>query len=213
MKFLAVNGSPRKNKNTGKLLEQIMSGAQSQGAEAELVHLRDLQYTGCISCFACKRIGGPSYGRCAVKDGLQHVLQKAHEADVLILGTPIYMFAETAFMRAFQERLWFLYFLYSNIKPPLSPKKKATALVYTMNCREEQIAALGMNSIINTAKLFMERLFAHCEIFLSCVTSQFDDYSKYDTDMWDAPVKQTRHVEVFPQELRKAYELGARLAG
>jgi hypothetical protein len=116
-------------------------------------------------------------------------------------------------MRAFQERLWFQYFLYSNIKLPLSPKKKATALLYTMNCREDQIAALGMNSIFNTAKMFMERQFAPCEIFLSCDTLQFDDYSEYDTDMWDVSAKQKRHAEVFPQKLKDAYELGVRLAG
>jgi multimeric flavodoxin WrbA len=62
MKLLAVNGSPRKNKNTAMLLEQVVAGAAAKGAEAELVHLRGRQYSGCVSCFECKRIGGPSYG-------------------------------------------------------------------------------------------------------------------------------------------------------
>lgn len=213
MKLLAVNGSPRKHKNTGKLLEKVVSGAQSQGAETELVQLHGLQYTGCISCFECKRIGRPSYGRCAVKDDLRVVLDKAHEADILVLGSPFYFGTETAFARAFQERLWFQYFLYSTIKPPLSPRKKATALIYTMNVNEERLPEIGYDTIINTAKGVMERLFAPCEVLLSCDTLQFDDYSKYDTDMWDVPAKQKRHVEIFPQELEKAYELGVKLAG
>jgi multimeric flavodoxin WrbA len=213
MKLLAINGSPRKHKNTDRLLEQVVSGAQSQQAEAELIQLRGLQYTGCISCFECKRIGGPSYGRCAVKDDLRPVLDKAHEADILVQGAPFYFGTETAFMRAFQERLWFQYYLYSTIKPPLSLPKKATALVYTMNINEERIAEFGYDMIINRAKGVMEALFAPCEVLLSCDTLQFDDYSKYDTDMWDVQAKQKRHAEIFPQELKKAYRLGVKLAG
>jgi multimeric flavodoxin WrbA len=39
------------------------------GTTTELIHLYDLNYKGCISCFACKTIGGKSYGRCAVQEG------------------------------------------------------------------------------------------------------------------------------------------------
>lgn len=211
MKLLAVNGSPRKKWNTAQLLEQVLAGAKSKGADADLIHLRDLRYTGCISCFECKRIGGPSYGRCVVKDDLRPVLDKAHEADVLVLGSPFYICTETAFMRAFQERLWFQYLLYSTVKPPLSPRKKATALIYTMNVREDQIAEYGQNVIIDKAKELMERQFAPCEVLLSCDTLQFDDYSKYDTDMWDEAAKRERHETVFPQDLEKAFVLGQRL--
>ena len=111
MKLLAVNGSPRKKWNTAQLLTQVVEGAREAGAEAELVHLVDLKYTGCKSCFACKKIGGLSYGRCVLKDELRPVLDRAHEADVLVLGTPFYICAESAFMRAFEERLWFQYLL------------------------------------------------------------------------------------------------------
>ena len=63
MRAIAVNGSPRKNWNTASLLEHALSGATKDGAETELVHLYDLDFKGCISCFACKKIGGKSYGR------------------------------------------------------------------------------------------------------------------------------------------------------
>lgn len=50
MKFLAVNGSPRRQKNTGRLLAEMVKGAKETGAEAELAHLRDLEpFKGCIS--------------------------------------------------------------------------------------------------------------------------------------------------------------------
>ncbi|MBQ9405330.1 MAG: flavodoxin family protein [Desulfovibrio sp.] len=211
MKLLAINGSPRKKWNTAQLLEQVVAGAQEKGAEAELVHLRDLKYTGCVSCFSCKKIGGPSYGRCVLKDDLRPVLDKAHAADVLVLGTPFYICAESAFMRAFEERLWFQYLLYSNVKPPLSPRKKATALVYTMNVKQEEMAVYGKDHIVATAKRLMERQFGPCEVLLSCDTLQFEDYSQYDTDMWDEQAKRQRHNTVFQQELKDARALGQRL--
>lgn len=74
LKVLAINGSPRRHKNTGQLLEQLLAGAESKGAETELAHLRDFQFSGCVSCFGCKLIGGPSYGRCVLTDGLTPVL-------------------------------------------------------------------------------------------------------------------------------------------
>jgi len=92
MRVLAINGSPRKNRNTATLLVKALERAASQGAETELVHLYDLTYKGCKSCFACKPKGGSSYGRCAAKDDLTDVLAKVEEADALVLGSPIYFF-------------------------------------------------------------------------------------------------------------------------
>jgi hypothetical protein len=82
-----------------------------------------------------------------------------------------------------------------------------------MNVPEEAIPLYGKDKAISVAKGVMERLFAPCEVFLCCDTRQFDDYSKYETDIWDVPAKLKRHKEVFPGELTRAFELGARLVG
>lgn len=59
-KALFINGSPRKIGNTSQLLKRAMDGAREAGAEVELVNLydRNLNYKGCMSCFACKIKGG-----------------------------------------------------------------------------------------------------------------------------------------------------------
>lgn len=62
MNVIAINGSPRKKWNTATLLEHTLEGAKSQGADTELVHLYDLDYKGCTSCFACKLKDGKNYG-------------------------------------------------------------------------------------------------------------------------------------------------------
>ena len=114
MYVIGINGSPRKHGNTATLLEHALKGAESEGAETELVHLYDLEYTGCTSCFACKTLGGKSYGRCAVKDGLTPLLKKIEkDADAIILGSPIYFGTDTGMMRSFLERLIFPYLTYT----------------------------------------------------------------------------------------------------
>src|SRR4030042_352817 len=113
MSVLAINGSPRKEWNTAALLNKTLEGAASQGQEIELVHLYDLHFRGCKSCFACKKRGGKSYGRCAVKDGLTPVLEKVQEADALILGSPLYFGSITGEMKSFIERLLFPYLTYT----------------------------------------------------------------------------------------------------
>ena len=62
MKLLAINGSPRKRWNTATLLEKALEGAASRGAETELVHLYDIDFKGCVSCFACKTLVGRATG-------------------------------------------------------------------------------------------------------------------------------------------------------
>ena len=56
-KVIAINGSPRKTWNTATLLEHALSGARSAGAETELIHLYDLDFKGCVSCFCLQAQG------------------------------------------------------------------------------------------------------------------------------------------------------------
>src|ERR1035438_4773585 len=100
MKVLAINGSPRKTWNTATLLNKALEGAASQGAETELIHLYDLNFKGCTSCFACKLKGGKSYGHCGFKDELSPILDKIPQIDVLILGSPIYLGAITGELKS-----------------------------------------------------------------------------------------------------------------
>ena len=140
MKVLAVNGSPRKTKNTASILKSICEGTASKGAEAKSVNLYSLKYADCVSCFESKLIGGKNYSRWRGGDGLTPTLQAAHEADVVIFGSPLYFFYETGMMRSFIERFMFQYHMYADKKAPLSPGKNSTALVCTMNvCYKSRI--------------------------------------------------------------------------
>jgi multimeric flavodoxin WrbA len=208
---IAINGSPRKKWNTAMLLEKALEGAASRGADTELVHLYDLDYQGCTSCFACKLKGGKSYGRCAICDGLTPVLDRIRDADALILGSPIYFGTVTGEMKSFMERLLFPYLRYTSPPSTLFDRKIRTAFIYTMNVSEEQMKAVQYPVHIGLNENILARTFGHAESLCSFETLQFEDYSKVVFSYTDPAARIARRKAVFPKDLEKAFALGARL--
>ena len=212
MKLIALNGSPRKTWNTAMLLQKALEGAAAQGAETELIHLYDLNYKGCCSCFACKTKGGKSLGKCALQDDLTPVLQRIEQADAMILGSPIYIGGITGEAKSFLERLLFAYLTYSNDPVTLCPKKIPTGLIYTMGVPEDMVSDMGYDKYFASNEWIVNRVLGPCETLCSYDTLQFDDYSKFAADRFDPEKKAARRREVFPLDCQKAFDMGARFA-
>ena len=212
MNVMAINGSPRKTWNTATLLQKALKGAASQGADTELIHLYDLRFTGCTSCFACKTRGGKSYGKCAVKDGLAPVLKKVEAAAALILGSPIYFGNVSGEMRSFLERLLFPYFPYTDPPQSLFPKKIPTGFIYTMNVPAEMMREWGYERVFGQHQWLLQTVFGASEFLSCCDTLQFKDYAKVVADRFDPEKKARRRQEVFPRDCEKALAMGARFA-
>lgn len=212
MKIYAINGSPRKKWNTAMLLEHALEGAASQGAETELIHLYDLDYKGCTSCFACKLKGGRSYGRCAMRDGLTPVLEKLGQADAFILGSPIYFGTVTGEMRSFMERLLFQYLEYKQPPSTVFDRTVPTAFIYTMNVSEEVMKEYLYPIHFEKNEYYLSRIFGQSETFCCYETLQFEDYDKVVFNYFDPEERKERRRTVFPDDCGKAFDLGARLA-
>jgi len=212
MKIIAFNGSPRKKWNTATLLEKALEGAASQGAKTEIIHLYDLNYKGCISCFACKTNGGKSYGRCAVKDDLTTVFRKIDKADAIILGSPIYFGTVSGEMKSFMERLLFPYLTYTDPPQSLFPKSIKTGFIYTMNVTKDQMKEWGYLQIFNNHERILKMIFGASEYLCSFDTYQFDDYSKVVSSRFDPKKKAQRRKEIFPKDCEKAFDMGVRFA-
>jgi len=210
MKIIGFNGSPRKNWNTATLVKKALEGAASKGAQTELIHLYDLKYSGCISCFSCKLKGGKSYGKCAVKDDLQPILGRIEEVDGVILGSPIYLGAATGGMRSFLERLTFPFLMYDTERSSLFNKKMPVGLIYTLGATDVRIKEAGWDRQFTLMESIMKRIFGASETLVVTDTYQFDDYSKYVAPGMDAEAKAKRRKEVFPGDCRKAFEMGVR---
>lgn len=216
MKALFLNGSPRKNWNTHKLLLSALHGAEDAGAETELLHLFDYEFTGCKSCFACKINNSKTNGLCAIHDKLRPILEKACAADVLFIGSPVYFSFPTGQVRNFVERLLFPLMKYcvdengKMIKVPHKPVK--VAMIYTMNCPENLMAEFHYTTILEETAHNLQAIFGNCEVIYSCDTMQFNDYSRYEVNIFSPEEKLAHRERQFPIDLNKAYNLGKRLS-
>ena len=207
-KIVAVNAGPRMGWNTDTLIKEAIKGAESAGAEVQRFDLFRLEkYTGCISCFGCKR--NVNKGRCVCRDGLTPVLDAIRSSDGLIIGSPNYLSDFTASFRALYERLVFQNITY-NLETPCSAEKPVPVLlIMTSNAPD---TAYG--SMIQRYQKTMDRFLGPTEVLVSGETLQLKDYSKTDWPwtMFDPEARKLRHETVFPQECQKAFEMGAALA-
>ena len=216
MKALFVNDSPRKNWNTHKMLESAMNGAKDAGADCELVHLYDYSFKGCVSCFACKLKNAKTNGLCAYRDDLRPILEKALASDFIIMGSPVYFSYPTGMFRSFIERLLFPIMSYDinpdGTRPRAIDKIIHSAIIYTMNCPEDLAGKIHYPELLAPNSDAAGLVLGDCEVLCAYNTYQFRDYSKYNANMFSESVKAEQREKIFPEDLRKAYELGKRLA-
>ena len=213
MKFFAINGSPRKNCNTAQLLDKSLEGVKSvfPDAEVERVDLYDFPFHGCVSCFACKKVNGAHYGKCAQKDDLKPVLEEVAQADGIILGSPIFFSDVTGNLRSFLERFMFPFLAYSKIEM-VEHKRMPIAYIYTMNATEELSYKIGYHDLHDHFEMGLSMVFTKPEHLYVYNTYQFKDYSEYVSDAFDEAEKRHVRKTQFPKDLDSAFELGRRIA-
>lgn len=206
-KIIAINAGPRKGWNTDQLIQAAASGAESVGCLVTYIDLFKLdQYTGCISCFGCKR--EKTFGRCVCRDGLYDVLEQIRTADGLIIGSPNYLGNMTASFRALYERLVFQVLTYNRETPCCNTHKLPVVLIMTSNCSEEMYDATGYAALLAQYKGTMDTFVGPTEVLVCGDTLQVKDYSQYNWTMFDPESKKKRHDETFQEYVQKAYELG-----
>ncbi len=212
-KVYAINGSPRRNKNTAQMLDKALEGVKAEfpDAEVERINLFDLNFTSCKSCFACKRKDEKFKATCALKDDLTPVLEKLKDADALIFGSPIYYRTITGQMHSFYERLFFPNMLYKEGYPTLVEHKIPTACIYTMNVDEKEMIEGGYRQNMELWENFLTWYYSKPLIAYAFNTYQFDDYSKYICETFNEADKAKQREEQFPKDLQNAYELGQKL--
>ena len=206
-KIIAVNAGPRTGWNTDTLISEAVKGAESAGAEVIKFNLFRLEkYTGCISCFGCKR--QKNKGHCICRDGLTPVLDAIRESDGLIIGSPNYLSEMTASFRALYERLVFQNLTYNRETPCCNSRPIPVLLIMTSNAPDTYYTGLLQNY-----QQVLSRFVGPTAVLVSGDTLQLKDYGKLDWkwSLFDPEAKKMRHETVFPQECKKAFEMGAAL--
>ena len=208
MRVLILNGSPRKNWNTAMMLKEAKKGAESVGAETEYIDLFDLTYTGCRSCLACKR-KDVERCKCFWKDDLSPVIDRIFTADALIIGSPIYLGDITSQVHGLIERLHFCALSYDNYANYFTGKVNV-GIILTMNAPKTFYDIAYQKKAKEVAQSF-KGLNGSVEVYACCDTLQVADYSKYNMASFNEEHKKTMREKQFPQDLEKAFQLGAKL--
>jgi multimeric flavodoxin WrbA len=137
MKILAISGSPRKNGNTFAILNEVLKGAQQQGAEIELYSVSGKNLQPCDACGACMKTG-----ICHIKDDIPELLDKMVAADGIVFGAPSYYYTMTAQTKIIIDRTRPLN------RPERSLANKVGAVVVTGG-------SLGLAGILKDIYFFM----------------------------------------------------------
>ncbi len=100
MKIVSIIGSPHGEKgNTGKLLGEVLKGAEREGAACETIVLRGNSVKPCMGCDQCHK-----KGHCPQKDEFESIKEKMLAADGVILATPNYIFQVSGQLKVFLDR-------------------------------------------------------------------------------------------------------------
>ncbi len=103
MVVVAFVGSPRKGANTDRLVEEILAGATEAGHQIEKVHLTDYALTPIDAVY-----GSEMDWTDPRQDVADELIERMVEADVVVLGSPVYWFNVSGLLKLFIDR-WSLY--------------------------------------------------------------------------------------------------------
>ncbi len=124
-KIIAFFGSPRKNGYTAQLMERVLEGARSIGAEIITYNLNDDGVKGCQGCFYCRAHEG-----CSTKDILQPMYKDIQSANGIVAGFPIYFGAISGQGKLLLDRL---YPMVGDNFAPRYPGKKVVSIFAQAN--------------------------------------------------------------------------------
>ena len=207
-KIIIIDGGPRKNMNTAKLLQSFAEGAKSAGNDVEVktIRLYDLDYKGCMSCMACK-LKGKAQNICRFKDALTSVLEEIALADGLVLGSPIYFGEVTGQMRAFLERLAFPWLSYNDYSLT-APKRMPVLLVETMNGTPDR----NNSNHYGTMEWCISSALGEPQRIVAYNTTQVAKYDNYELGGFSEEAKHAWRDAHWEEDMQKTYEAGRQMA-
>lgn len=106
MNVIAINGSPRKDGNTARLLRVVLAELEAEGIETEIIHIGGKHIRGCTACMKCWE---NLDRKCIIDtDIVNESIAKMAEADGIIIGSSTYFADVTAETKAFIDRTGFV---------------------------------------------------------------------------------------------------------
>jgi multimeric flavodoxin WrbA len=147
--LVILNGSPRKNGNTSRLITEVTNAvATSSAYDVHVLQLNDFHIKPCQACDWCMK----EYPlACRQQDDMNSLYPYVLEADTIVFASPIYWFNYSAQLKLFIDRL---YALHVEGGHALRGKKFAALFVYG----DTDEAASGVRNAIGSYTNFVTYL-------------------------------------------------------
>lgn len=98
--IIIINGSPRKNGATAKILYKMKERlSQKENVNVEFIHITDLEINSCMGCCSCYKTG-----YCYIQDDAEKLSKKISLADGLVIGSPTYASNVSGILKQFIDR-------------------------------------------------------------------------------------------------------------
>ncbi len=103
MKILVLNGSPRPNGNTAKMVGVFREVAEKNGHEVVCFNVCKMNIKGCLACEYCH---GKGQGSCVQKDDMQEIYKELKDTEMLVLAAPIYYHGISGQLKCVVDRFY-----------------------------------------------------------------------------------------------------------
>jgi len=146
MKVCGFVASPRHGGNTDILVQRVLDGAREEGAKTTVHYLNDLSFRCCQGCRYCK-----VNDSCRLHDDMQDLYRDLHDADGIVIGSPIYFGQMSGVAKCFLDR-WF-----ALMNPDFSsrlPAGKRGALVFPQGDTDPAVYAAVPGHFRDTMEFF-----------------------------------------------------------
>jgi multimeric flavodoxin WrbA len=100
VRILGIVGSPRKDGNTAKLVEEALEATRAfPWVETDVFHIAGKKINHCVGCYKCME-----KHQCVVPDGLYQFLEKYIPADAVLWGVPVFHMGVPSVVKALLDR-------------------------------------------------------------------------------------------------------------
>ncbi|MDK2918243.1 MAG: hypothetical protein PWQ37_976 [Candidatus Petromonas sp.] len=187
MKVLAILGSPRVNKNTDILLNEVIKGIRKCTNDITKYELKKIRINPCIACYKCG-----DTGKCTLDDDMQKLYKEFDNSDVIIVASPLYFNSVSSLTKIMIDRcqaFWSSKYILNNSSIDRCKERKGI-FICTAGAKQNDDGFVGALVVM--------------DLFFRSINADY--YKNLLVDNTD---------KIFVQErkdvLRKAYEIGESL--
>jgi hypothetical protein len=189
VRILGIAGSPRRNGNTDRLLDEVLRGAANNRAEVKKVILSQLNIAPCENCDACFKAG-----TCKINDDMQGIYKELALADRMVLASPLHFMGLTAQTKTMVDRCQSLWAKkYKLHIPPLDDGRPRKGIFVS-------VGGQRFPNLFHPAIATVKALFVSLDI-------------QYAGELTFSGIDKAGNISLEPGALEKAYLAGQKLAG